>query len=38
LLGGKEEGPEADILQGELRKINPPTLNGEHKRGEEVKA
>jgi hypothetical protein len=23
-------------LQGELRKINPPTFNGEHQKGEEV--
>jgi hypothetical protein len=30
--------PEADILQGELRKIKPPNFNGEHRKGEEVKA
>jgi hypothetical protein len=30
--------PEADILQGELRKIKPPTFNGEHRKGEEVEA
>jgi hypothetical protein len=29
---------EADILQGEIRKINPPTFNGEHKKGEESEA
>jgi hypothetical protein len=29
---------EADILQGELRKIKPQNLNGEHKKGEEVEA
>jgi hypothetical protein len=29
---------EADILQGELRKIKPPTFNGEHKKGEEFEA
>jgi hypothetical protein len=27
--------PEEDILQGELRKINPPTFSGEHRKGEE---
>jgi hypothetical protein len=30
--------PKADILQGELKKIKPPTFNGEHKKGKEVKA
>jgi hypothetical protein len=30
--------PEADILQGELRKIKPPIFNGEHKKGEEAEA
>jgi hypothetical protein len=30
--------PEEDILQGELRKIKPPTFNGEHMKGEEVQA
>ena len=25
--------PEEDILQGELSKINPPTFNGENKKG-----
>jgi hypothetical protein len=30
--------PEADILQGELRKIKPPNFNGEHKKGEDVEA
>jgi hypothetical protein len=25
-------------LQGELRKIKPPTFNGEHRKGEEVEA
>jgi hypothetical protein len=29
---------EADILQGELRKIKPTNFNGEHKKGEEAKA
>jgi hypothetical protein len=29
---------EGDILQGELRKIKPPTFNGEHRKGEEVEA
>jgi hypothetical protein len=29
---------EADILQGELRKINPTNFNGEHRKGEEVEA
>jgi len=27
---------EGDILQGELRKINPRTFNDEHRNGEEV--
>jgi hypothetical protein len=30
--------PEADILQGEFRKIKPPNFNGEHRKGEEEKA
>jgi hypothetical protein len=29
---------EADILQGELRKIKPPTFNVEHRKGEEAMA
>jgi hypothetical protein len=29
---------EAYILQGEIRKIKPPNFNGEHRKGEEVKA
>jgi hypothetical protein len=29
---------EADILQGELKKIKPPNFNGENMNGEEVKA
>ena len=29
---------EADILQGELRKIKPPTFNGEHWKEEEAEA
>jgi hypothetical protein len=29
---------EVDILQGELMKIKPPTINGEHRKGEEAKA
>jgi hypothetical protein len=29
---------EANILQGELRKIKPPTFNGEHRKREEVEA
>jgi hypothetical protein len=29
---------EANILQGELRKIKPPTFNGEHRKGEEAEA
>jgi hypothetical protein len=33
----KRRRPEAKILQGELRKINPPTFNGEHRKGEEAK-
>jgi hypothetical protein len=28
----------AYILQGELKKIKPPTANGEHMKGEEVEA
>jgi hypothetical protein len=30
--------PRANILQGELGKIKPPTFNGEHNKGEEVEA
>jgi hypothetical protein len=30
--------PKGDILQGEIKNIKPPTLNGEHKKGEEVEA
>jgi hypothetical protein len=30
--------PEADIFQGELKKIKPPNFNGEHRKGEEVEA
>jgi hypothetical protein len=30
----KRRSPKAYILQGELRKINPPTFNVEHKKGE----
>jgi hypothetical protein len=29
---------EANILKGELKKIKPPTFNGEHMKGEEVEA
>jgi len=32
----KRRRPEANLLQGELRKIKPPTFNGEHRKGEEV--
>ena len=28
--------PEENIFQGELKKIKPPTFNGEHKKGEDV--
>jgi hypothetical protein len=34
----KRRRADADILKGELRKIKPPTFNGEHKKGEEVEA
>jgi type VI protein secretion system component VasA len=30
LVRSKRRMPEADILQGELGKIKPPTFNGEH--------
>jgi hypothetical protein len=30
--------PEADILQGELKKTEEPTFNGENRKGEEVEA
>jgi hypothetical protein len=36
LVWRKRRMPEADILQGELRKIKPPTFNGEHMKGEEA--
>jgi hypothetical protein len=38
LVKRKRRRPEANILQGELRKIKPPTFNGEHRKGQEVKA
>jgi hypothetical protein len=34
----KRRRPEAGLLQGELKKIKPPTFNGEHRKGEEVEA
>jgi hypothetical protein len=34
----KRRRPEVDILQGEIGKIEPPTFNGEHRKGEEVQA
>ena len=30
--------PSLNSFQGELRRIKPPTFNGEHKKGEEVEA
>ena len=30
--------PEADILQGELRKIKPPSFDGENRMGEDVES
>jgi hypothetical protein len=38
LVGRQRRRLEGYILQGELRKIKPPTLNGEHRKGEEAKA
>jgi hypothetical protein len=38
LVRRQRRRPEADMLQGELGKIKPPTFNGEHWKGEEVKA
>jgi hypothetical protein len=38
LVRRKRRRHEEDILQGELRKIKPPTFNGTHRKGEEVKA
>ena len=38
LVRRQRRRPEADIMQGELRKIKPPTFNGEHKKGEEAEA
>jgi hypothetical protein len=32
LVQRKRRRPKADILQGELRKIKPPTFNGEHRK------
>jgi hypothetical protein len=37
LIRRKRRRHEVDILQGELRKIKPPTFNGENMKGEEVK-
>jgi hypothetical protein len=34
LVRRKRRRLEKDILQGELRKIKPPTFNGEHRKGE----
>jgi hypothetical protein len=34
----KRRRHEVDILQGELTKINPLNLNGEHRKGQEVEA
>jgi hypothetical protein len=34
----KRRRPKANILRGELRKIKPPTFNGELRKGEEVEA
>jgi hypothetical protein len=33
LIGRQRRRPEGDILQGELKKFKPPTLNGEHRKG-----
>jgi hypothetical protein len=38
LVQRQRRRPKADILQGELRKIKPPTCNGENRKGEEVEA
>jgi hypothetical protein len=32
------EGPSSDILQGELKKLKPPSFDGEHRKGEEVES
>jgi hypothetical protein len=34
----REGGLEADILQGELRKIKPPSFDGENRMGEDVES
>jgi hypothetical protein len=36
LVRRKRRISKADILQGELKKIKPPTFNGEYKKGEEA--
>jgi hypothetical protein len=36
LIQRQRRSPEVDIFQGELRKINPTTFNGEHQKGEEA--
>jgi hypothetical protein len=38
LVWRQRRRPEADTLQGELRKIKPPAFNGEHRKGEEVES
>jgi hypothetical protein len=38
LVRRQRRRPQADILQGELGKMKPPTFNGEHKKGEKVEA
>jgi len=38
LVRRQRRSSKASVFQGELRKINPPTLNGEHRQGEEIEA
>jgi hypothetical protein len=38
LIQRQRRNPEANILQGELKKIKPSNFNGEHKKGEEAEA
>jgi hypothetical protein len=36
-VGHQRRRYESDILQGELRKINPPTFDGENRKGDDAK-
>jgi hypothetical protein len=35
-LSRNRRRPKSSILQGEIRKIKPPSFDGEHRKGEDV--